>query len=41
MGLYIKLMGLMGKYVCLIDPPVVLDGLPHLLLPSSTCLSVL
>ncbi len=35
MGLYLKLMGLMGKDMCLIDPPVVMDGLPRLPLALS------
>ncbi len=41
MGLYLKLVGLMGKDMCLIEPPMAMDGLPHLSLPSSACLSVL
>ncbi len=39
MGLYLNLVGLMDKYVHLIDPPVVMDVLLHLPMPSSTCLS--
>ncbi len=37
MGLYLKLVGLMGKDMHLIDLPVVMDGLPHLFPTLSAC----
>ncbi len=36
MGMYLKLKGLIGKDVCLINLTDMMDGLLHLLLPLST-----